>query len=95
MLLAIIAARWTVLRLNLPSAPSPRLVMGGIAPVFLLAAEFGFASWVRGLSIRDYLATRDPVSGTAYYVALGLFAMPLFAGNKALSLSNHSKIQTK
>ena len=33
---------------------------------------------LRGLSIREYIATRDPVSGTVYYVMLGVLAiMPL------------------
>jgi type IV secretory pathway TrbD component len=52
--------------------------MGGIALCLLLVAEFGLVLWLRGLSIREYLATRDPVSGTVYYVMLGAFAlMPL------------------
>jgi type IV secretory pathway TrbD component len=52
--------------------------MGGIALGLMLAAEFGLVLWVRGLCIREYLATRDPVSGTVYYVMLGVFAiMPL------------------
>src|SRR5438876_5028581 len=55
--------------------------MGGIALVFLLVAEFGFVLWLRGLSIREYLATRDPVSGTVYYVMLGIFAPELSPGN--------------
>ena len=55
-----------------------RLVMGGIALVLMLVAEFGFVLWLRGISIRVYLATRDPVSGTVYYVMLAVFAiMPL------------------
>jgi hypothetical protein len=46
-------------------------------------AELGLVSWVRGLSIDEYFATRDPVSGTAYYVALVLFAvMPLFVARR-------------
>ena len=78
LVISIVAARWTVLRLAVPSVPSARLVMGGIALVLMLVAEFGFVLWLRGISIRDYLATRDPVSGTVYYVMLGVFAvMPL------------------
>jgi hypothetical protein len=35
--------------------------------------------WIRGLTIRGYLETRDPVSGAAYFVALGAFALiPMF-----------------
>jgi type IV secretory pathway TrbD component len=49
----------------------------------MLVAEFGFVLWIRGLSIRDYLATRDPVSGTVYYAMLVAFAiMPLLVAKK-------------
>jgi hypothetical protein len=72
----ILAARWVVDRLAVPS--SARLGMGCIALGLLLIAEFGPMLWLRGLSIRDYLAKRDPVSGTIYYALLAVFAiMPL------------------
>jgi len=74
----IVAARWTVLRLSVPMMWSARVEMGCMALVLMLIAEFGFVLWIRGLSIRDYLATRDPVSGAAYYLLLVVFAiMPL------------------
>jgi hypothetical protein len=62
----ILAARWIVLRLAVPSTPFARLGMGCIAIGLLLVAEFGLVLSLRGLSIREYLATRDPVSGTVY-----------------------------
>ena len=78
LVVTIVAARWIVLHLAIPSTPSARLGMGGIALCMLLIAEFGLVLWLRGLSIREYLATRDPVSGTVYYVMLGAFTiMPL------------------
>ena len=78
LVVTILAARWTVLHLSVPRASSVRLTMGSIALVLMLVAEFGFVLWIRGLSIRDYLATRDPVSGTVYYLTLVAFAlMPL------------------
>jgi hypothetical protein len=74
----IVAARWIVRRSTIPSAPWNRLVMGGVALGLMLTTEFGLVLWLRGLTIRDHLATRDPVSGTVYYVLLALFAvMPL------------------
>ena len=83
LLVTIVAARWTVLDLAVPSAPSTRIGMGGLALCLLLVAEFGLVLWLRGLSIREYLATRDPVSGTVYYVMLGAFAlMPLLVANR-------------
>ena len=52
--------------------------MGSIALGLMLLAEFTVVLWLRGLSFRKYLASRDPVSGTVYYVMLGLLAvMPL------------------
>ena len=75
LVVTIVAARWIVLHLAMPSTPSARLGMGGIALCLLLIAEFGLVLWLRGLSIREYLATRAPVSGTVYYVMLGAFAI--------------------
>lgn len=83
LVVTIVAARWTVLRLAVPPMPSARLRMGCIALLLMLVAEFGFVLWIRGLSIKDYLATRDPVSGTVYYAMLVAFAiMPLFVAKK-------------
>ena len=83
LVVTIVAARWIVLRLAVPSEPSARLGMGCIALALLLVAEFGFVLWLRGMSIREYLATRDPVSGTVYYVMLVVFAiMPLLLARR-------------
>jgi ABC-type uncharacterized transport system permease subunit len=71
----IVAARWIVVRLLVPMLWSVRLEMGCIALVLMLIAEFGFVLWIRGLSIKEYFATRDPVSGAAYYLLLILFAI--------------------
>lgn len=79
----IFAARWIVHRLAVPSVTSIRLGMGLVALGLMLVAEFGFVLWLRGLSIKEYLATRDPVSGTVYYVLLGVFAiMPLLVARR-------------
>ncbi len=78
LVVTLLVARWIVLRLAVPAAASARLGMGCIALFLLLVAEFGFMLRLRGLTIREYLASRDPVSGTVYYVMLGVFAiMPL------------------
>ena len=79
----LLAARWIVRRLAVPSTPSSRLGMGCFALGLLLVAEFTLVLWLRGLSISDYLANRDPVSGTVYYVMLGVFAaMPLLVARR-------------
>jgi hypothetical protein len=54
--------------------------IGILALAFMLLAELGFVL-VQGFSIREYIASRDPVSGTAYLLSLAVFAaMPLLVG---------------
>jgi hypothetical protein len=78
LVVTIVAARWIILRLGLPSTLSARLGMGFIALLLLLVAEFGFVLWLRGQTIREYFASRDPVAGTVYYLMLAVFSvMPL------------------
>ena len=79
LLVTILAARWVVRTLALPFSTPGRLVMGFVALLFLLVAEFGLAYGLRGLSPAEYVAGQDPVSGTVYYLLLLLFAlMPLW-----------------
>lgn len=74
----IVTAQWIVRRSAIPAAPSNRLGMGCVALGLMLSAELSLVLWLRGLTIRDYFASRDPVSGTIYYLLLALFAvMPL------------------
>jgi hypothetical protein len=52
--------------------------MGCVGLGLMLVAEFTLVLWLQGLSIGEYLASRDSVSGTVYYVMLGVFCiMPL------------------
>jgi len=71
----ILAARWVVIRLAVPAERSIRLGMGFVALVLLVAAELFLVGPLQGYSIGDYLTGRDPVSGTVYYVMLGVFAL--------------------
>jgi hypothetical protein len=76
---SLVAAGWVVRRLEVPFQLSSRLAMGCVALGLMLLAEFALVVRLRGLTLAQYVATRDPVSGTVYYVALGLFAfMPMF-----------------
>jgi hypothetical protein len=80
----ILAARWIVRRLAVPSAPLSRLGMGCLALALVLIAEFTLVLWLRGLTIAEYIVSRDPVSGTVYYVMLGMFAiMPLLVTRRS------------
>jgi len=71
----ILTARWVVRRLAIPAKRGARLGMGLTALSFLLIAEFGLVLRLRGMSIDDYVATRDPVSGMVYYLMPGVLAV--------------------
>jgi len=81
LVVVILSARWIVRRPDAPLQASRRLAVGLVALGFLLAAELTVVLGLRGLTLSEYFASRDPVAGTVYIVMLGLFAlMPLLAG---------------
>jgi hypothetical protein len=49
-------------------------LVGLAALALLLCAELAVVALVRGQTLADYVASRDPVSGSAYALALLLFA---------------------
>ena len=78
---SILAAQWVVRHSGIPPRWSSRLALGCFALGLMLLVEFTFGLWVRGLTIRGYFETRDPVSGTVYFLTLGAFAViPIFIG---------------
>jgi hypothetical protein len=89
----VVSARSIVRRLALPSVLS-RLGMGGVALVLLLGAEFALMLPIRGLSIRAYVASLDPVSGPVYFVMVGAFAlMPLVVARRRAAPSHAPAIE--
>ena len=58
-----------------PLAPGGRLRVGLVALGCSIAAELTVAAFLQHRSIRDALFNRDPISGTAFYALLGLFAI--------------------
>jgi hypothetical protein len=79
----VLAARWVARRLLLPPTVATRLGFGFVALGLLLITEFTVVLWLRGLTIREYLAGRDPVAGTAYLIMLVVFAlMPLLVARR-------------
>jgi hypothetical protein len=66
--------------------------MGGIALALLLAAEFSLVLSLRGLSIEEYFADKDPVSGAVYFVMLLVFAlMPVAVSRNGLQTNRRFK----
>jgi hypothetical protein len=74
----VLAARFVVARFALPTTLLVRLAVGVIALSLLVAAELSFTVALADRSVADYIASRDPVSGSVYLAMLVLFAlMPL------------------
>lgn len=85
MLLVIyLTARWMSDRLRLDAhSRMVRLGVGLVALSLLLAAELLLVLHLRGLSLAEYIASRDPVAGTAYGLSLLVFAaMPALVGRR-------------
>ena len=79
--ISILAARWVVRHVGISPHWSRRLAMGCTALGLMLLVEFTVVLWVRGMTIRGYFESRDPVSGTVYFLTLGAFAViPVFVG---------------
>jgi len=74
----MVAASFLVARalMSRPGAVGVRdaALVGLAALVLLLCAELAVVAFVRGETLADYVASRDPVSGVAYVLALLLFA---------------------
>ncbi len=75
MLIAIgLAARWVRQHADFTNSWS-LLSLGLIALGLLLLAEIAVGVGLRGLSPTESLINPDPVSGTIYYIMLGVFAL--------------------
>ena len=82
----LLSARFIARRFALPVATSARLTVGFLALGLLLAAEFLLAAAIQDRSLGEYIASRDPVSGTVYLAMLVLFAlMPLIIARGKLA----------
>ncbi len=90
MLVAIVlAARFVIRRFALPASALVRLGTGVIALGLLLAAELLLAVALQDRSLSDYIASRDPVSGSVYLAMLLLFAaMPLILARRSSGFDN-------
>ncbi|MBI4749235.1 MAG: hypothetical protein HY774_12150 [Acidobacteria bacterium] len=71
----ILVARWMIRRFRIPTDTSVRLGMGLLAVSLLISVEFTMVLRLRGLTLEQYFQSRDPISGTVYYLMLVVFAL--------------------
>lgn len=78
----VLGARYIVKRFQLSPDRSVRLQVGAIALMLSVAAELLLATVMQDRSITQYIASRDPVSGSVYLLLLMVFAlMPALLGH--------------
>jgi len=70
----VLAARYVIQRFNLPTRLAVRLQVGFAALALSVLAELLLATVLQDRSLMQYIASRDPVSGSVYLVMLMLFA---------------------
>ncbi len=74
----VISARWVLRHFGLAGHPAQRVGVGLLGLGFLVIAEAAGVLWIRRMSVSEYVASRDPISGPVYVLMLGVFAgMPL------------------
>jgi uncharacterized membrane protein (DUF485 family) len=82
MLVVIVCSARYVVHRYAPLACYSRLFIGLAALLLLAVTELLFASLLQDLSPAQYVASRDPVSGSVYLGMLALFAaMPILQRN--------------
>lgn len=91
----VLAARYVVRRFCLRPNSSVRLLVGFVALAMAVVAELFMAAVLQDVSIRQYIASRDPVSGSVYLFVLLLFAlMPYILASFRAAPATSSKRQT-
>jgi hypothetical protein len=74
----LVSARFVIKRFSLPADVPAGLGAGFLALGMLVAAEISLAVLLQNRTLGEYVASRDPVSGSVYLAMLALFAvMPL------------------
>lgn len=91
MFLAIYFAARRVTRRDGPRSALAWIGVGTMALGLLLAAELGLAVLLQSRTLTDYIASRDPVSGSVYLAMLGLYAvMPWHHARRATAQPNRA-----
>jgi hypothetical protein len=74
LIVVVIAARWIVRHRLEDRRTTSALSVGFIALGLMLVTELAVGVLLRGMSATEAFVNRDPISGTAYYASLLLFA---------------------
>jgi hypothetical protein len=91
----VVTARWVVQTFAIASGSMTRLGIGVFALSIMIIVEFTLVLKLRGLSIPEYIQSRDPIAGTVYLVMLLIFAMmPTVVEYKWIRQTNAGNIRS-
>lgn len=71
----VFSARYVVRCFDLAGKIGRSLAVGMAAAILLLTVEFIVVLALRGMTIGEFIAQRDPVAGTVYYIMVAIFAV--------------------
>lgn len=71
----VLAARYLVRHRLADAGAAACLAVGLLAIALMLATEFTVVLWLRGLTLAEWYAGRDPVAGAVYAALLLFFAL--------------------
>ena len=74
LLVSLVSAKWVVRHFQIVSFVD-RLIVGAVALLLMAVVEFLVVLRLRGMTIAEYFAQRDAVSGTVYFALLAAFAL--------------------
>jgi len=83
---SLVAARWAVTRWAVPARPGPRLAMGGLAFLLLMAAEIALSTFGFGRSLAAHFAhlvRPEALPGLAAQIAFAAMPALLILGRRA------------
>jgi hypothetical protein len=88
----VISSRWVMRRFNVPQSLGSTIPMGLVALAILAPAEIAGVLWVRGLSLREYLASFVTLPGVISLVMFLVFAaMPTIVGRFTAARFEHDE----
>lgn len=71
----VTVARFIVSKADASTTPLSHLAIGVLALCVLLLFEFTLIPWLQGMTIHEVIASKDPLSGSAYAISLVLFTL--------------------
>ncbi len=91
LIVIVFAASYVIRRFSLPPSSSIRLLVGFSALALVVIAELLLVAVFQDVSVSQYIASRDPISGSVYLFVLLLFALMPYILMRFRSMHNRNR----